>query len=81
VKNAFLSLFLNSCEAQNRPPNCQNWPNILSSFSSFWFDKNRPPNVTVRPPIFRQAKLENIHIFTPFYFELAFGVNMKVLDN
>jgi len=30
---------------------------------------------------FCQSKLENIHISIRFCFELAFGVNIKVVDN
>jgi len=41
-------------------------------FSCIWFDKNQPPNVAIRPPIFCRANLENIHIFHPFLFWISF---------
>ena len=53
---------------------------FLSCFSSLVRQKSCPKCCNLAP-IFCQANLKNIRIFALFCFELAFGVNMKVLDN
>ena len=61
-------------EARIRPSNSE-------LIFQLWFDKNRPPNCQIRPPIFLSVKTGKHSHFHLFLFWTAFGVNMKVVDN
>jgi len=66
VKRGWNRHILNCCEAQNRPPICQNRPPISGLIFQFWLGKNRPPISQNRPPIL-SGKSGKYSRFSPFF--------------
>ena len=81
MKNALLSWFLNCCEAQNRPPNCQTRPPNSGLFFQFGSTKIGPQMLQFGHRFSVRQIWKTFTFFALFCFELVFGVNIKVLDN